>query len=419
MFKSIDDIDVQDRIVLVRSDLNIPMRDGRIGDTTRLDRLSPTILTLTGKGARVVILSHFGRPKGVVVPAMSLRPVAAALSGAIGGRPVAFAEDCIGATAQSAVAAMAPGGVLVLENLRFHPGEEANDPGFAAKLAALGDIYVNDAFSTAHRAHASIDALARLLPAYAGRNMAAELKALSAALDHPARPLAAIIGGAKVSSKLDVLGHLIEQVDCLIIGGGMANTFLYAQGTDVAKSLCEKDLADAARGILARAKDRGCAVLLPSDAVVAGALEVGVATQTVPIGAVPEYSMVLDFGPDSIAVIEARLADCKTLVWNGPLGAFEVPPFDRATTAVARAAARLTASSTLITVAGGGDTVAALAQAGAVDDFSYVSTAGGAFLEWLEGRILPGVAALENERQASLVTAAARAAATTAAKTQQ
>jgi phosphoglycerate kinase len=396
MFKSIDDIDVQDRIVLVRGDLNIPMRDGRIGDTTRLDRLSPTILALIRKGTRVVVLSHFGRPKGVVVPAMSLRPVAAALSGAIGGQPVAFANDCIGAAAQSAVAAMAPGEVLVLENLRFHAGEEANDPGFAAELAALGDIYVNDAFSAAHRAHASIDALARLLPACAGRNMAAELKALSAALDQPARPLAAIVGGAKVSSKFDVLGHLIEQVDVLIIGGGMANTFMYAHGTDIADSLCEKDLADTARSILARAKDRGCAVLLPSDAVVAAGLKVGVATQTVPIGAVPEHTMVLDFGPDSIALIEARLADCKTLVWNGPLGAFEVPPFDRATTAVAKAAARLTASGALVTVAGGGDTVAALAQAGVVDDFSYVSTAGGAFLEWLEGRILPGVAALEN-----------------------
>jgi phosphoglycerate kinase len=395
MFKSIDNIDVQDRIVLVRADLNIPMRDGQIGDTTRLDRLSPTIQALTQKNARVVVLSHFGRPKGVVVPSMSLRPVAAALSRAIGGQPVAFAEDCIGATAQRAVTALAPGEVLVLENLRFHAGEETNDPQFAGALAALGDCYVNDAFSAAHRAHASIDALARLLPACAGRNMAAELKALSAALDDPARPLAAIIGGAKVSSKLDVLGHLIDRVDVLIIGGGMANTFLHAQGIAVANSLCEKDLADVARTILARAKDRGCAIVLPTDAVVAAALEVGVATQTVPIGAVPDNTMVLDFGPDSIALIEARLAVCRTLVWNGPLGAFEIPPFDQATTAVAKTAAQLTASGRLITVAGGGDTVAALTQAGIANEFSYVSTAGGAFLEWLEGRILPGVAALE------------------------
>ncbi len=395
MFKSIDDMEVAGRIVLVRGDLNVPMRDGRVGDATRLDRLAPTIAALTDKAARVVVLSHFGRPQGAADPALTLRPVAAALSGALGGRPVAFAEDCIGDTARTAVAALAPGDVLVLENLRFHAGEEANDPAFAAELAALGDIYVNDAFSAAHRAHASIDALARLLPACAGCNMAAELKALSAALDNPDRPLAAIVGGAKVSSKLDVLGHLIDRVDVLIIGGGMANTFLFAQGIAVGNSLCEQGLADTARDILAQAEDRGCAVLLPSDAVVATALETGVATQTVAIGAVPDESMVLDFGPDSIAAIQARIADCHTLVWNGPLGAFEVPPFDRATVAVAKAAARLTASGTLTTVAGGGDTVAALVQAGVADDFSYVSTAGGAFLEWLEGRVLPGVAALE------------------------
>ncbi len=395
MFKSIDDIDASDRIVLVRGDLNVPTRGGRIGDATRLERLSPTIAELTDKGARVVVLSHFGRPKGVADPALSLRPVADSLSAALGGRPVAFAGDCIGATAQNAVAAMAAGDVLVLENLRFHAGEETNDPGFAAALAALGDIYVNDAFSAAHRAHASIDALARLLPACAGRGMAAELKALTAALENPARPLAAIVGGAKVSSKLDVLGHLIDRVDALIIGGGMANTFLFAQGTAIGNSLCEKSLAGIARDILARAEDRGCTVLLPSDAVVATALEAGAATQTVAIHAVPDDSMVLDFGPVSIAAIEARIADCHTLVWNGPLGAFEIPPFDRATAAVARAAARLTASGTLTTVAGGGDTVAALTQAGIADEFSYVSTAGGAFLEWLEGATLPGVAALE------------------------
>jgi phosphoglycerate kinase len=395
MFKSIDDMDAAGRVVLLRGDLNVPMRDGRVGDATRIKRLAPTIAALTGQGARVVVLSHFGRPKGAADPAMSLRPVADALSGALGGRPVAFAGDCIGAVARTAVAALAPGAVLVLENLRFHAGEEANDADFAAALAALGDIYVNDAFSTAHRAHASIDALARLLPAYAGRNMAAELKALSAALDNPARPLAAIVGGAKVSSKLDVLGHLIGRVDALIIGGAMANTFLFAQGIAIGNSLCEKALADTARGILARAKDRGCAVLLPTDAEVATALEAGAATHTVAIDAVPEDAMVLDFGPDSIAAIEARIADCHTLVWNGPLGAFEIPPFERATVAVAKAAARLSVSGALTTVAGGGDTVAALALAGVTDDFSYVSTAGGAFLEWLEGRVLPGVAALE------------------------
>ena len=395
MFKSLDDMAVAGRIVLVRGDLNVPMRDGRIGDATRLERLSPTITALTDQGARVVVLSHFGRPKGAVAPAMSLRPIATALSEALGGRPVGFAGDCIGAAARSAVAVMAPGDVLVLENLRFHAGEESNDPALAAELAALGDIYVNDAFSTAHRAHASIDALARLMPACAGRNMAAELRALSAALDHPDRPLAAIIGGAKISSKLDVLGHLIDRVDTLIIGGAMANTFLFAQGIAIGNSLCEKDLAATARHILARAEDLGCAVLLPLDAVVATVLEACAATWTVAIGAVPEDAMVLDFGPDSIAAIEARLADCHTLVWNGPLGAFEVPPFDRATGAVARAAVRLTASGALTTIAGGGDTVAALTQAGMADDFTYVSTAGGAFLEWLEGRTLPGVAALE------------------------
>ena len=395
MFKSIDDMDATGRVVLVRGDLNVPMRDGRVGDATRLERLAPTIAALTDQGARVVVLSHFGRPKGAADMAMSLRPVAEALSGALGGQPVAFAGDCIGAVARNAVAALAPGAVLVLENLRFHAGEEANDADFAAALAALGDIYVNDAFSAAHRAHASIDALARLLPAYAGRNMAAELKALSAALDNPARPLAAIVGGAKVSSKLDVLGHLIDRVDALIIGGAMANTFLFAQGIAIGNSLCEKALADTARGILAGTKDRGCAVLLPTDAVVATALEAGAVTQTVAIDAVPEDAMVLDFGPDSIAAIEARIADCHTLVWNGPLGAFEIPPFERATVAVAKAAARLSVSGALTTVAGGGDTVAALALAGVADDFSYVSTAGGAFLEWLEGRVLPGVAALE------------------------
>lgn len=394
MFKTLDDIDVAGRCVLVRGDLNVPMRDGVVTDTTRLDRLAPTIETLIEKGARVVVLSHFDRPKGKVVPEMTLRPVAAALSAALGGRPVAFAADCIGAPAQAAVDALAPDGVLLLENLRFHAGEESNDADFAAGLAALGDFYVNDAFSAAHRAHASIDAIARLLPAAAGRNMEAELKALGAALKNPVRPLAAIVGGAKVSSKLDVLGHLVASVDRLIIGGGMANTFLFAQGIAVGASLCEKDLADTARDILARATAAGCTVVLPVDAVVAAEFKAGAKSATVPVNAVPDDRMILDFGPKSIAAIEAHLAECRTLVWNGPLGAFEVSPFDTATVAVARAAAKLTTAGSLTTVAGGGDTVAALVHAGVADDFSYVSTAGGAFLEWLEGRELPGVAAL-------------------------
>jgi len=394
MFKTLDDIDVAGRCVLVRGDLNVPMRDGQVTDSTRLDRLAPTIEALIAKGAKVVVMSHFGRPKGSVVPEMSLRPVAAALSRSLDGRPVAFAEDCIGAPAQAAVAALAPGGVLLLENLRFHKGEEANDAEFAAGLAALGDVYVDDAFSAAHRAHASIEAIARLLPAAAGRNMEAELKALSAALENPVRPLAAIVGGAKISSKLDVLGHLVSRVNTLIIGGGMANTFLFAKGVPVGASLCEKDLADTARDILSNAGKAGCTVLLPVDAVVATEFKEGADSRTVPVDAVPGDGMILDFGPQSIAAIKACLADCHTLVWNGPLGAFEIRPFDVATVTVAQEAARLTEAGQLTTVAGGGDTVAALTQASVAGDFSYVSTAGGAFLEWLEGRELPGVAVL-------------------------
>ncbi len=395
MFKTLDDLDTAGRRVILRGDLNVPMRDGRVSDSTRLDRLAPTINELAESGARVIVVSHFGRPKGKAVPEMSLQPVAAALSQSLGGRPVAFATDCIGNDAETAVAALPKGGVVLLENLRFHPGEEANDSDFAGALAALGDVYVNDAFSAAHRAHASTEGIARMLPAAAGRNLAAELAALGSALDDPERPLAAIVGGAKVSSKLDVLGHLVAKVDRLIIGGGMANTFLYAQGIAVGASLCERDLADTARRILAQAVAQDCRIVLPEDAVIAGAFEAGAATQTVPLEAVPADQMILDFGPKSIAAIEAQLADCRTLVWNGPLGAFEVPPFDAATVAIARAAAALTDSGSLTTVAGGGDTVAALVHAGVADRFSYVSTAGGAFLEWLEGRTLPGVAALQ------------------------
>ncbi len=395
MFKTLNDLDFAGRRVILRGDLNVPMRDGQVTDATRLDRLAPTINELADGGARVVVISHFGRPKGKVVPEMSLRPVASALATSLGGKAVAFASDCIGGAAEDAIAALPEGGVLLLENLRFYPGEEANDPDFATALAALGDCYVNDAFSAAHRAHASTEGIAHRLPAAAGRNMEAELKALGAALGDPRRPLAAIVGGAKVSSKLAVLGHLVAKVDRLIIGGGMANTFLYAQGISVGASLCEQDLADTARDILAQAEAQGCRIVLPEDAVVAAAFEAGAASETLALDVVPADQMILDFGPKSIAAIEAQLAGCRTLVWNGPLGAFEVPPFDVATVAVAKAAAALTESGSMTTVAGGGDTVAALVHAGVAERFSYVSTAGGAFLEWLEGRTLPGVAALQ------------------------
>jgi phosphoglycerate kinase len=398
-FRTLDDLELAGRRVLLRADLNVPMRDGKVTDATRLVRLAATVNELVEKRARVVLLSHFGRPKGRVDVALSLSQVVpaleAALEAALCGRQVKFAADCVGPEAQAAVAGLADGEVALLENLRFHPGEEANDAEFAQALAALGDLYVDDAFSSAHRAHASTDALARLLPAAAGRLMQAELEALDAALGNPARPLAAIVGGAKISSKLDVLGNLAGQVDTLIIGGGMANTFLNAAGVAVGRSLCEHDLAGTARGIMARAKDAGCEIVLPVDAVVAAELKANAATLTVPIGAVPEEMMILDIGPKSIAALKARITDSRTLVWNGPLGAFETPPFEAGTVEVARAAAGQTSLGNLVSVAGGGDTVAALAMAGVGDDFTYVSTAGGAFLEWLEGGDLPGVAALE------------------------
>ena len=380
--------------MLVRADLNVPMQDGRVSDVTRLERLVPTIKALTGRRARVVLLSHFGRPKGQVVPALSLQPVAAALADCLDGLPVAFAEDCVGPRAEAAVGALADGEVLVLENLRFHAGEEQNDGDFAAALAALGDLYVNDAFSAAHRAHASTEKLARLLPAAAGRLMEEELAALAAALGNPKRPLAAIVGGAKISSKLDLLGNLVAQVDVLVIGGAMANTFLNALGHDVGRSLCEHEMAATAREIAERAKAVGCRLVLPLDVVVAPALEAGVATQVSDIGAVPADQMILDVGPASVKDILDRLESCQTLVWNGPLGAFEVVPFDEGTNAVARQVAAWSRAGQLMSVAGGGDTVAALRRAGVVDDLSYVSSAGGAFLEWLEGKSLPGVAAL-------------------------
>jgi phosphoglycerate kinase len=393
-FRTLDDLDVAGKRVLVRADLNVPVRDGRVTDTTRIERLLPTLQELTQKGARVILLSHFGRPKGKVIPEMSLKPVAGALSAELGS-PVAFAEDCVGAAARSAAGALGDGDIVLFENLRFHPGEEANDPEFARQIAANGEVYVNDAFSTAHRAHASVDAITRLLPSAAGRLMEAEMEALTRALEAPERPVAAIIGGAKISTKLDLLANLSAKVDVLAIGGAMANTLLHALGRPVGRSLCERDMMDTAREVVQVATARGCEIVLPTDAVVAPELKEGVETRTVAVADVPPESMILDIGPDSARDLAARLEGCRTLLWNGPLGAFEVPPFDAGTTTVARAAARLTREGKLLSVAGGGDTVAALSQAGVGDDFSYVSTAGGAFLEWLEGRTLPGVAALE------------------------
>jgi phosphoglycerate kinase len=392
-FRTLDNVDVAGKSVLLRADLNVPVRDGKITDLTRIERLTPTIRELVGKGAKVVVCSHFDRPKGRRVPEMSLAPVAIALGEVLGQR-VRFAEDCIGIAAQQAVERMSRGDVLVLENTRFHAEEEKNGPAFAAELAKLADIYVNDAFSAAHRAHASTEGVAHLLPAYAGRLMQAELEALDAALHSPVRPVAAVVGGAKVSTKLDLLGNLVGKVNALVIGGAMANTFLAAQGRAVGRSLQEAEMHGTALDILTRAKTAGCEVLLPTDAVVAGALPPGVATQTVPVAAVPGDAMILDVGPATVEALIRHLAGWRTLVWNGPLGAFETPPFDIATTAFAKAVAEATGKGALRSVAGGGDTVSALRRAGVLDRMSYVSTAGGAFLEWLEGKTLPGVAAL-------------------------
>ncbi|HEY0526224.1 MAG TPA: phosphoglycerate kinase [Stellaceae bacterium] len=393
-FNTLDDLDLKGKRVLLRADLNVPMQDGRVTDATRIERLAPTIEALIARGAKVVVLSHFGRPKGKPDAAFSLRPLVQPLSQAIGGRPVAFADDCVGPAAQRVVDALKPGNVALLENLRFHAEEEKNDPGFAKQLAALGDVYVNDAFSAAHRAHASTEAIAHLLPSAAGKLMQAELEALSAALETPQRPVAAIVGGAKVSTKLDLLNFMLETVDVLVIGGAMANTLLFAQGVDVGKSLCERDMADTARAILDKARQGGRTLMLPVDVVVAREFKANAPTETVGVDRIPADAMALDVGPQTVAAIEQRLAECRTLVWNGPLGAFETPPFDRGTTEVARRVADLTASGKLLSVGGGGDTVSALAHAGVGEKLTYVSTAGGAFLEWLEGRELPGVAAL-------------------------
>jgi phosphoglycerate kinase len=392
-FRTLDGVEVKGRRVLVRVDFNVPMQDGAVTDATRIERGAVTIKELSAKGARVVLLSHFGRPKGRPEAGLSLRPIAEALARVL-GREVAFAQDCIGPEAESAVAGLPEGGVALLENLRFHAEEEKNDPAFADALARLGELYVNDAFSCSHRAHASVVALAERLPAHAGRLLQAELEALEKALGGAARPAAALVGGAKVSTKLAVLGNLLDRVDALVIGGGMANTFLAAEGLAVGKSLCEPALAAEARAIVERAHAKGAEILLPLDAVVARRLEPNVATRTVAIEEVGPEDMILDVGPKTVADVKEKLAACKTLLWNGPLGAFEVPPFDAATVAVARAAAELTRAGKLVTVAGGGDTVAALAHAGVLGAFTYVSTAGGAFLEWLEGKELPGIRAL-------------------------
>ena len=393
-FQTLDDIDVRGKRVLLRADLNVPVKDGVVTDATRIERLAPTIEALSEKRAKVIVMSHFGRPKGQPDPAYSLRPLVAPLSQAIGGRAVAFAEDCIGEKVKRVVAALRPGEVALLENLRFHKGEEANSPDFARALAELGDIYVDDAFSAAHRAHASIAALAHLLPAAAGKLMEAELAALNAALENPARPVMALIGGAKVSTKLDLLCFVIGKVDLLAIGGAMANTLLFAEGKEVGRSLTERDMAENARQLLALAREHNCRVLLPEDAVIAAELAPGTLTRAVQIDMVPGDMMILDIGPKTVARIAAALEGARTLVWNGPLGAFETRPFDEATVAVAKKVGELTQAGKLLSVAGGGDTVTALAAAGVTDRLSYVSTAGGAFLEWLEGRELPGVAAL-------------------------
>ena len=391
-FRTLDALAPKGKRVLVRVDLNVPMDEGRVSDTTRLDRILPTIRDLADRGGRVILLAHFGRPKGKDA-SQSLQPVVAALSARL-GRPVAFAEDCIGDVAAKAVAAMKDGDVLCLENTRFYKEEEKNDPAFVADLAKLGDAYVNDAFSAAHRAHASTEGLAHKLPAYAGRTMQAELEALDAALGNPKKPVVAIVGGAKVSTKLDLLGNLVRKVDILVIGGGMANTFLAARGVKVGKSLCEHDLVANAREIEIKAKAAGCEIVLPVDALVAKEFKANPGHRAADINDVREDEMILDAGPKSVAMVEAKLKTARTLVWNGPFGAFELVPFDTATVAAAKTAAALTKAGSLVSIAGGGDTVAAMNHAGVADDLTYISTAGGAFLEWMEGKALPGVEAL-------------------------
>ncbi len=394
-FKTLDTIgDIRGKRVLVRVDLNVPMADGKVTDDTRIERIVPTIVELADKGAKVILLAHFGRPKDGPDPALSLKPIAEATANVI-GRKVDFAADCIGEDATKAVAAMKDGDILLLENTRFHKGEEKNDKAFTEALAKNGDIFVNDAFSAAHRAHASTEGLAHNLPAFAGRTMQAELEALEKGLGNPVKPVVAIVGGAKVSTKIDLLMNLVKKVDALVIGGGMANTFLVARGSKIGKSLAERDLADTAKQIMIEAATAGCAIILPVDGVVAWEFKAGAKNETVGIDAVPDDGMILDVGPKTVEAINQWIDRAATLVWNGPLGAFEIEPFDRATMAAAKHAAARTKAGKLVSVAGGGDTVAALNQAGVADDFTYVSTAGGAFLEWMEGKPLPGVDVLK------------------------
>ena len=392
-WKTLDDVALAGSVVLTRVDINVPMEAGVVTDATRIEKIVPTVEDILARGGRVVLLAHFDRPKGKVVPSMSLSHVVPALEAAL-GRKVVFGADCVGEVAAAAIAAAGPGDVVLLENTRFHAGEEANDPEMAKALAALGDVFVNDAFSAAHRAHASTAGLAHLLPAAAGRLMEAELRALEAALRTPERPVVAVVGGAKVSTKLELLGNLVTKVDHLVIGGGMANTFLVAQGVEVGKSLAERDMAATALEIVAKAKAAGCTIHLPVDIVVAREFKAGAASEVLPVGKCPADAMILDAGPATVEAIEAVFKASKTLIWNGPLGAFEITPFDAATNAAAKVAAELTAKGALISVAGGGDTVAALNQAGAAEHFTFISTAGGAFLEWMEGKTLPGVTAL-------------------------
>ncbi|KSV82782.1 Phosphoglycerate kinase [compost metagenome] len=396
-FKTLDDLTaIAGKRVLVRVDLNVPVKDGVVTDATRIERVAPTIRELSEKGAKVILLAHFGRPKGEPVADMSLKTIAPAVEDVLDQR-VHFGADCIGDKAKNAIADMSDGDVLLLENTRFHKGEEKNEPAFVEALAANGDIYVNDAFSAAHRAHASTEGLAHHLPAYAGRTMQAELEALEQGLGQPKRPVVAIVGGAKVSTKIDLLQNLVTKVDALVIGGGMANTFIAAKGINVGKSLCEHDLADTAKAIIAAADKAGCAIVLPDDGVIAREFKAGADNEVVDINAIPADAMVLDVGPKSIAAVNDWISKAETLVWNGPLGAFEIAPFDRATVAVAKHAAARTRQGSLVSVAGGGDTVAALNHAEVADDFSYVSTAGGAFLEWMEGKPLPGVDILKQK----------------------
>ncbi|WP_136649213.1 phosphoglycerate kinase [Paracoccus aeridis] len=396
-FNTIDDLDMDGKVVLTRVDLNVPVENGQVTDATRIAKIVPTLKDIQGRGGIPVLLAHFDRPKGKRVDAMSLRQIVPALEAAL-GQQVGFADEAIGGAAKRAVAELQKGDVLLLENTRFYPGEEANDPTFVASLAALGEVYVNDAFSAAHRAHGSTEGLARLMPSAAGRLMEAELNALDAALGNPQRPVVAVVGGAKVSTKLELLSNLIEKVEHLVIGGGMANTFLVAQGIEVGKSLAERDMADTARSILDKAQAAGCTIHLPVDVVVAREFKANADSSVVPANACPADAMILDAGPETVARIGEVFAQCRTLLWNGPLGAFEIQPFDAATNAAAAAAAKLTCDGRLVSVAGGGDTVAALNKAGAADDFTFISTAGGAFLEWMEGKDLPGVAALADVR---------------------